>query len=95
MNIGALQMVKCETESLFETEQADSSLGGNDKYVGCRHIVRVAFESGADKEFDYLLPDKLWPVETGQRVEVPFGRGNKLQIGFCVETKEGSKNKLK
>jgi primosomal protein N' len=45
----------------------------------------VAFETAADMEFDYLVPDELWPIEAGQRVEVPFGRKNKLEKGFCVE----------
>ncbi len=51
----------------------------------CSHIVRVAFESAVDTEFDYLVPDEFWPIEVGQRVEVPFGRKNKLEKGFCVE----------
>ena len=51
----------------------------------CRHIIRVAFESAADAEFDYGVPDEIWPVQSGQRVEVPFGRKNKLEKGFCVE----------
>ena len=69
---------KYRHDSLFATEedvQEDS----------CSRIIRVAFESGADTEFGYLVPDKIGPVETGQRVEVPFGRKNKLQIGFCVD----------
>jgi len=51
----------------------------------CSHIIRVAFESGADREFDYLVPDELWPIGVGQRVEAPFGRKDKLEKGFCVE----------
>ena len=50
----------------------------------CRHAIRVALGSAADTEFDYLVPDELWPVPVGQRVEVPFGRGNKPETGFCV-----------
>lgn len=50
----------------------------------CGHAIRVALESAADAEFDYLVPDGLWPVAVGQRVEVPFGRGNKPEVGFCV-----------
>jgi len=65
------------TDSLFETEQVEQAT--------CSHIIRVAFESGVDTGFDYLVPDDLWPVEAGRRVEVPFGRKNKPQIGFCVE----------
>jgi len=50
----------------------------------CGHAIRVALESAADTEFDYLVPDGLWPIEVGRRVEVPFGRGNKPEVGFCV-----------
>jgi primosomal protein N' (replication factor Y) len=45
----------------------------------------VAFETAADTEFDYLVPDRLWPVGVGQRVEAPFGRANKFEAGFCIE----------
>jgi len=48
------------------------------------HIIRVGMASGADAEFDYLVPEGLWPVQVGQRVEVPFGRKNKVEAGFCV-----------
>ena len=64
---------------MFEIEEA-----GSETLRG--HIIRVAFESAADTEFDYLVPDEMWPVRAGQRVEVPFGRNNKLQKGFCVES---------
>ena len=100
-------MNKYQADSLFAATEVDSRLRGNDKGVECSHIVRVAFESGVDTEFDYLVPDEFWPIETGQRVEVPFGRKNKLEVGFCVETdishrghreaqrKNGKKFKLK
>ncbi|MCD6393363.1 MAG: DEAD/DEAH box helicase, partial [Planctomycetes bacterium] len=57
-------------------ETAEDVLGG--------HVVRIAFDTGADTEFDYIVPDRFWPVQVGQRLEVPFGRGNKLATGFCV-----------
>jgi primosomal protein N' (replication factor Y) len=41
-------------------------------------------ESAADTEFDYLAPEGLWPIQVGQRVEVPFGKGNRVETGFCV-----------
>ncbi len=63
-------------QSLFESKEANTE--------SCSHIIRVAVEAGVDSEFDYLVPDRLWPVKTGQRVEVPFGRANKLQTAFCV-----------
>ena len=70
-------MGRYKTDSLFETEEFQQSK--------CSHIIRVAFESGVDSEFDYLVPDEFWPIEAGQRVEAPFGRKNKLEKGFCVE----------
>ncbi len=69
-------MSKYQTDSLFEAEQADKT--------ACHHIIRVAFETAADREFDYLVPDEIWPVRVGQRVEAPFGKKDKLQVGFCV-----------
>jgi primosomal protein N' (replication factor Y) len=48
-------------------------------------VIRVAVEaSGADAEFDYLAPEGLGSIRVGQRVEVPFGKSNKLETGFCV-----------
>ena len=69
-------MSKHITDSLFASE------GGEEKI--CGHIIRVAFESGVDNQFSYLVQDEFWPIEVGQRVEVPFGRKNKLEIGFCT-----------
>ena len=73
-------MRRYETDNLFESAPADNQTRS------CSHIIRVAFDSGADNEFDYLLPDRLWPVAAGQRVQVPFGRKNKSVTGFCVQT---------
>jgi primosomal protein N' (replication factor Y) len=70
-------MNKYQTNSLFVTEDVQQSK--------CGHIIRVAFESAADMEFDYLVPDELWPIKAGQRIEAPFGRNNKLEKGFCVD----------
>ena len=74
-------MSKYQTRNLFAEEIEETF---------CHHIVSVAFESAADTEFDYLLPDELWPIEVGQRVEVPFGKKNKLEIGFCVAVVENA-----
>jgi primosomal protein N' (replication factor Y) len=67
-----------QPDSLFQKEEVQEPI--------CSHIVRVVFESATDTEFDYLVPDELWPIEVGQRVEVPFGRKNKLVVGFCVSS---------
>ena len=70
-------MSRYQADSLFASEQVAEPV--------CSHIIRVAFESAADTEFDYFVPDELWPVEPGQRIEAPFGRKNKTEVGFCVE----------
>jgi len=81
-------MARYETANLFESNSTDTAAG---------HIIRVAFDSGVDNEFDYLVGDKFWPIQPGQRVEAPFGRNNKLQTGFCVniDTKPQSGRKFK
>ncbi|MHC4805406.1 MAG: replication restart helicase PriA [Planctomycetota bacterium] len=76
-------MSRYKTDSLFA--DVDSRSHGNDKQGGCSHIIRVSFESAADAKFDYAVPDELWPIEAGRRVEVPFGRKDKLEVGCCVE----------
>ena len=48
-------------------------------------VVRVALDTGADSLFDYILPEFLGTIEPGQRVQVPFGRANKLQQAFVVQ----------
>ncbi|MHC4488988.1 MAG: primosomal protein N' family DNA-binding protein, partial [Planctomycetota bacterium] len=75
-------MSRYRTDSLFA--DVDSRFRGNNKPVVYNHIIRVVFESAADAQFDYAVPDELWPIRAGQRVEVPFGKKNKLQTGFCV-----------
>jgi primosomal protein N' (replication factor Y) len=82
-------MAKYVSESLFG--EMDSRLRGNDSGAAA-HTIRVAFESGVDSEFDYLVPDELWPVQVGQRIEAPFGKANKHEIGFCVETDVGHRD---
>jgi hypothetical protein len=53
-------MSRYKPDSLFAVEEPEEDI--------CGHIIRVAFQSAADTEFDYALPDKIWPVEIGQRV---------------------------
>ncbi len=72
-------MSKYQTNSLFAAREVETE-------VSCSHIIRVAFESAADREFDYFVPDEIWPIEVGQRVEVPFGRKDKTEIGFCTQS---------
>lgn len=64
------------------------------------HTICVAFDVGVDLAFDYAVPLEFWPVGLGQRVLVPFGRGNKPKTGFCVgidvyDSTSGKKFKMK
>ncbi len=72
-------MSKYQTDSLFATEEVE-------KEISCSHIIRVAFASAADREFDYFVPDEIWPIQVGQRVEVPFGRKDKSEAVFCTQS---------
>lgn len=73
-------MIDSQTNSLFDTSE--------DKKIQCDNIAIVAIDTGVDEVFDYLLPDALLAVKPGQRLEVPFGRSNKLHKAFCVEIKD-------
>ncbi len=75
-------MSRYQSDSLFESAQPEEA-------SSCGHIIRIAFEAGVDAEFSYLMPDELWPIQPGQRVEVPFGRSNKRHVGFCVDIEDG------
>lgn len=63
-----------------------------------RPIATIVFPTGPAQEFDYLISDAmLGRVEAGCRVRVPFGRGNRQVVGYCVrvETKPPGRHKLK
>jgi primosomal protein N' (replication factor Y) len=66
-----------QTPSLFDMDNPVSE-------IPCDHVILVAFDSGADTTFSYLVPNELWPIEPGTRVQVPLGRKNKLVTGYCV-----------
>ena len=51
-----------------------------------RKIAKVIFPSGYDAALDYLVPNHLaGTIETGMRVVVPLGKGNRPQIGYCID----------
>ncbi|MGQ9770248.1 MAG: replication restart helicase PriA [Thermogutta sp.] len=54
-------------------------------------IARVVFGQMPKGEFDYLIPDHLIDhLQPGQRVRVPLGKANRLQIGYCVAVTNAS-----
>jgi primosomal protein N' (replication factor Y) len=63
-----------------------------------RLIVRLVFNKPVDSEFDYLVPDELRTLLLpGQRVNAPFGKGDRLSVGYCVaiDAVPASKRRLK
>jgi len=47
--------------------------------------AQIAFNRPLETTFDYLVPDELrGRLQPGQRVKVPFGRGDQVTIGYCV-----------
>jgi len=48
-------------------------------------VVSLAVAANVWRAFDYLWPDALGAPAVGQRVRVPFGRGNRPTVGFVVE----------
>ena len=79
-------MGRHRTDSLFALDPPEPEIPSS-------HTVRVAFDAAADMEFDYAVPDDLWPIRPGMRVQVPFGRGDKLRTAFCVDTDAGTDEK--
>src|SRR6266436_1011533 len=52
-------------------------------------FAEVVFDRPLDHPFSYEVPDE-WKLDVavGKRVLVPFGRGNKPTVGFCVGLSE-------
>jgi len=51
-----------------------------------RLVARIIFSAGPTEGYDYLVPDPLREsIAPGKRVRVPFGRANRLQVGYCVQ----------
>ncbi len=83
-----------KTRSLFSSELSPWEEADRDDLVS----ARVVFNLPVDRVFEYLVPDSLRSqLRVGQRVRVPFGRGDRPVVGFCVdlgkpERREGLKS---
>lgn len=52
-------------------------------------IIEFATASEIDRPFTYKVPPEMSSIiKLGQRVKIPFGRSNKLQIGYVVSLME-------
>lgn len=68
-------------QQLFGPEPSPWELADQEDLV-CAQLV---FNRPIDKAFDYLVPDPIrGQLQAGQRVKAPFGRGDRLTIGYCV-----------
>ncbi|MDR2644079.1 MAG: primosomal protein N' [Planctomycetaceae bacterium] len=51
-----------------------------------RLVARVVFPSGYNAALDYFVPPELENIiESGMRVMVPLGRGNRLTAAYCID----------
>jgi len=77
---------------LFETDRDRDPAGG----CPTGPVVAVAVNANLWRPFDYVWPESLAAPAVGQRVRVPFGRANRVTLGFVVETdKSASRSDLK
>ncbi|TWT85823.1 Primosomal protein N' [Posidoniimonas polymericola] len=74
-------------QSLFDDDPAPWELDA----AAQQTLATVVLTTGPDNEYDYLIPDELLDarrpetlLEVGRRVRVPFGRGNRTEVGYCV-----------
>jgi len=49
-------------------------------------VVGVAAAAGVWRTFDYVWPDEFGEPSIGQRIRVPFGKGNRATLGFVADT---------
>lgn len=87
-------------QSLFDTALPEWEADAE----SMRRVASVVLAKGPDRAFDYEVPesfcDDQYPerrLEAGRRVSVPFGRGNRDVVGYCValETKAVDPNRIK
>ncbi|MSR58301.1 MAG: primosomal protein N' [Planctomycetaceae bacterium] len=68
-------------QQLFEPEPLPWEQADRDDLL----CAQVVFNRPLETPFDYLIPDSMrGALQVGQRVKVPFGRGDHLIVGYCV-----------
>ena len=56
-----------------------------------RLVADIALTRTFDQTFSYAVPETLREViAPGKRVEVPFGKGNRKELAFCVGLEQGA-----
>lgn len=73
-------------QHLFETQPANPPMPWEQAAAEDRMMASVVVNRPLHAAFSYLIPDHLQgELQPGQRVRVPFGKGNRLLTGYCVE----------
>ena len=89
-----------QQKNLFDTEPSPWEVDARELQL----VATVILGEGPHGEYDYLVPDEFANtdrtdrlVEPGRRVQVPFGRSNRLVVAYCVhlETKSVDTSRLK
>ncbi|MFA6134070.1 MAG: primosomal protein N' [Phycisphaerae bacterium] len=70
-------------KSLFQTQVTAEAQDAAPP--GARRVVGVAISANVWRTFDYLWPATLGEPSIGQRVRVPFGKGDRATLGFVAE----------
>ncbi|MEM8944752.1 MAG: primosomal protein N' [Planctomycetota bacterium] len=87
-------------QNLFETAPPEWEIDAREQ----RLVASIVMGGGAPGQYDYLVPSQFIDadqpeqfLESGRRVRVPFGRGNRTVEGYCValETKSVDVSRLK
>ena len=96
----SLISMSARQQNLFETAPPEWEVDAREQH----QVASVVLGSGAPGVYDYLVPSQFSDpdrseqlLETGKRVRVPFGRGNRTVEGYCVElaTKSVDASRLK
>ncbi len=79
---------------LFEEPQPDKKQAAAQDVEG--PVVGVAVAQNVWRTFDYIWPENFPPPQRGQRVRVPFGRGDRKTLAFVTDTlRRPSQRRLK
>ena len=73
-------------QHLFENRTPVVSMPWEQAAAEDRLMASVVVNRPLHAAYSYLIPEHLrGEMQPGQRVRVPFGKGNRLLTGYCVE----------
>ncbi len=69
-------------QELFDTDPPPWEIDD----AGQQLVATVVLSEGPTGTYDYLVPESCRrETQSGRRVRVPFGRGNRTVVGYCVD----------